>query len=58
MRVRSNHHRWPNSVDAAELLSELRLSVCLAFVDKVHPSRFPVGRSREVLGLETVVGTQ
>jgi hypothetical protein len=26
--VRSDHHQWLNSVDAAELLSELRLSVC------------------------------
>jgi hypothetical protein len=30
----------------------------LAFVDKLHPSRFPIGRSPKVLGLETVVGTQ
>jgi hypothetical protein len=28
------------------------------FVDKLHPSRFPLGRSREMLGLETVLGTQ
>jgi hypothetical protein len=27
-------------------------------VDKLHPSGFPIGRSREVLGLETVAGTQ
>jgi hypothetical protein len=33
-------------------------SVWLASVDKLHPSRFPIGRSREVFGLETVVGAQ
>jgi hypothetical protein len=75
--IRSDNHQRLYSVDAAELLSELWLSVCLvwwlhmtfrwflvacavwlAFVDKLHPSRFPIGRSREVLGLETVVGIQ
>jgi hypothetical protein len=29
MRVRSDYHQRLNSVDAAELLSELRLLVCL-----------------------------